>query len=257
MKITGDMHVHSKFSPDSSEEMDRACAAAVRRGLKYLCFSEHFELNPNSMGLGYFQYEAYQQEIGRMREKYGDKLTILTGLEFGEPQHYQDYLRELASGEFDIILGSIHWLGDYSFASKPTMSIEQIFDEYYRQLLTAVEGGGFQVVAHLDLPYRYYKVCPVNHNLVPRILKTMVEQDIVLEINTSSLRQGLNHCLPAANILAEYRRCGGSKVTVGSDAHRWQDIGAGFAEAVRLIDKFGLVPGIFYRQEFITERVMP
>ena len=41
--ILADIHTHTSFSTDSDEPMESMIKAAISRGLKYLCFTEHMD----------------------------------------------------------------------------------------------------------------------------------------------------------------------------------------------------------------------
>ena len=43
MKILGDYHVHSAFSADSSEAMERMVEQGMQLGLQHICFTDHMD----------------------------------------------------------------------------------------------------------------------------------------------------------------------------------------------------------------------
>ena len=45
MSIVCDFHLHSGFSEDSSSPMEEMVRAAAEKGLKILCFTEHYDLD--------------------------------------------------------------------------------------------------------------------------------------------------------------------------------------------------------------------
>ena len=69
--IQADYHVHSSFSGDSKSPMEEIIRKAVDLGLKYICFTEHFDydfpyIKPEEIGM--FDLDspnrlAYQQEL--------------------------------------------------------------------------------------------------------------------------------------------------------------------------------------------------
>jgi histidinol-phosphatase (PHP family) len=60
-----------------------------------------------------------------------------------------------------------------------------------------------------------------------------------LEINTSTYAER-GYCMPDLDMLTRYRELGGEIVTIGSDAHRAQRIGAHYDAARDLIRAAGL-----------------
>ena len=70
---------------------------------------------------------------------------------------------------------------------------------------------------------------------------------MIIEINTSSLRKGHEQTMPGKELLEIYKNNGGRYVTIGSDAHLVEDIGADYMEAKELLKEVGLQE-VIYRQ---------
>ena len=49
----------------------------------------------------------------------------------------------------------------------------------------AIEFGGFQVMAHLDFPKLFFEKWIINNDALDTILSTMINKNILLEVNTS------------------------------------------------------------------------
>jgi len=255
LRILADMHVHSNFSVDAKDDLKFMCQAAVKKGLKYICFAEHFDMNPKDCGYQYFDLEKFSEAIDSARGEFRDNLCILKGLEFGEPYLYPREFENMVKKDFDVIIGAVHWVGELFVGKKEigeSISVEEFFERYYREVLKEVKFGGFDVLAHLDFPKRYLKQSSNQSCLTNEIFEELLKCDIALEINTSPLRRGLNESSPGEKILAEYTKAGGDKVTVGSDAHSSLDIGEGFQYVHDLIERNGRIkPGIFRKHKFI------
>lgn len=69
MKFKIDLHVHSKHSGDNDADPEEAVIRAIECGLQGIAFTEHY------------YYEASEQ-AETLREKYGERILILRGVEF-------------------------------------------------------------------------------------------------------------------------------------------------------------------------------
>ena len=255
LRVLADMHVHSCFSVDSAEEIPTVCRAAVAKGLGYIAFTEHLDLNPADRGYGFFDYPRFSAAIDEARQEFGDKLLILKGLEFSEPHLYPAEFEKMSRLDFDVILGSVHFIGE-TFVGESSLRQRYpgtaLFELYYEQVLQAVRHGGFDILAHLDFPKRYHGDILPDNGIITEIVNRMAKQDIGLEINTSPLRKGLNEPSPGLRLLQLYAQAGGCKVTLGSDAHRVAEIAADFETTVSMVRE---VPGVqlgFYSQRQFT-----
>jgi len=239
--VNFDTHVHSVFSPDSRETMARHCERAVALGLDGLCFTEHQDFD--ALSLDYYKPEAYFEEINRLREVYAGRLEILAGLELSEPHQHRKELEQAQNRPYDFILGSVHyWLGGL-FPSQMRdrgMDVSACYKRYWEHMLLMARCGGFDCVAHFDFPKRYFKCLEYEPDMIDGIMRAMLENGLILEINTSSLRKGLEEPLPCEALLRRYAAHGGRYVTLASDAHKAEELYEGVPEAQALAERLGL-----------------
>lgn len=69
MKSKIDLHVHSKYSTDNNSDPEETILRAIELGLHGVAFTEHY------------YYEA-SEPVEILKEKYGDLILILRGVEF-------------------------------------------------------------------------------------------------------------------------------------------------------------------------------
>lgn len=179
------------------------------------------------------------------------KLTLLCGIEFAEPHLYQAELAEYTKLPYDYILGSVHFWYNNMFPSQMVdtqIPVEVCYKHYWNEVLAAVKAGGFDAIAHLDFPKRYYGELQFNTEILHEICREMIKNNICPEINTSSLRRNNKEAMPDKELLAIYKSCNGKYVTIGSDAHNVGDLAADNKYAKNLIDYFGFTEIYFNRR---------
>lgn len=253
IKMISDMHIHTKFSCDSEASMEGYCKKAIEDNIKYICFTDHVDFNKNDYGFDYYKADKFFEEFKRVQEEYGDKIQLLSGIEFSEPHLYTAELEKLSKYPYDFIIGSVHWVGDM-FPCEETRRkypAKSFYQLYWEEVLKAVDCGGFDCLGHIDFPKRYYGEVVYEESLLNEIFSRMKKNNIVLEINTSSLRKGLTTSLPDLDVLRLYKDKGGEYVTVGSDAHIVEDLGADNSYAKNLIKQTLLSEVIFKQHKLI------
>ncbi len=235
MMIPHDYHIHSDYSADSQASVEEMCRSAISRGIPEIGFSEHYDLHPDENPRDWLRLDPWLAELERCRLQFRQQLTIRAGIEIGEPHLFTPQMQAmLARAPFDYAIGSLHWVGrscvfDAAFYQRPA---DEAFGLYFEELERMTRLGGFDILGHLDVPIRtaydtYPSYDPRRYeSLVRPVLRNCIEQGIALEINTSALRRTANILLPGRVILCWYADMGGDVVTIGSDAHRSDQLAA-------------------------------
>lgn len=202
-----DMHVHSKFSIDGMSTMEDYCLIAGKTGTRVICFTEHVDFNSAEKNLSIvkdnrkqnFVVDDYFREINRLRKKYGS-LTLLSGIEFSEPSLFPEEFALYSSYPFDCITAGIHHCYNSVFPGAGNLSVSKAIYEYYQIMQKTVELGGFQVLAHLDFPKLFFDKWVIDDDVLDMILSTMIDKNILLEVNTSSLNDSCDEPMPSYDI---------------------------------------------------------
>lgn len=246
-----DSHVHSHCSGDCRTPMRDVCLAAIERGITDLTFTDHVDFDPNDLCYGMFDYELYKRRIAEVRDEFGGKLTINCGIEVDFTVKYQGDIKEfIKDKEFDFILGAAHYVDGVILEEHetyfPGKCVYEAYAPYFETALAAAGSGLFDALAHVDLCKRYgvlyygpFDWSP-HRAIIEKILTLIIAQNMALEINTSGLRQAPGETYPGRSILELYQSLGGRVVTIGSDAHRAADVGAGIDQAHKMASEIGL-----------------
>ncbi|MDO4404346.1 MAG: histidinol-phosphatase HisJ family protein [Atopobiaceae bacterium] len=247
--MLADYHVHCMFSDDSWYIPEKVVQDAWKNNLDEICFTDHVDygIKPDwedaltakvmeGQRVVNVDYDAYFPCIADLRERWADRITIKTGLEFGVQTHTIPQFNALwdkYKDEFDFTLLSIHQVGDLEFWTgefQQGRSQEAYNLAYYQELYdVATSFEHYSVLAHVDLIKRYDPAgilnFPANRDLVAATLEHAVAAGKGIELNTSSIRYGLADSQPAKEILTLYRDLGGSIITLGSDSHAPEHLG--------------------------------
>ena len=247
-----DYHVHSHFSFDSDENPENIIRQALDFQMKQICFTDHQDYNwPVAGESPTLNIEDYFSSLTALKEKYKNKIQIFTGIELGLMQGNEASCCELLSSHsFDFVIGSCHIVdGMDPYYSKfwENRNDRCAFEMYFETLFHALKNfHNIDTLGHMDYIVRYSPNKDSNYSvfdyqdIIDEILKLIINQDIKLEINTSNLAKGFHFTNPHTDIIKRYQELGGEYVTVGSDAHKAQNIGYGFDIAKEIIEKYDL-----------------
>ena len=135
----------------------------------------------------------------------------------------------------------------------PPHPMEVLLREYFENCLAVARWDKPDAIAHMGYLGRYavrdgvtLDYTPYN-DLIDEILRTLIATGKALEVNTSGFRYGLPEWIPDISIWRRYRAMGGELVTIGSDAHRPEDIGAGHKEAQQMLRELGFSYFFYFR----------
>jgi histidinol-phosphatase (PHP family) len=254
-----DQHLHSRHSFDSKADPAENVRSAIARGLSGLTFTEHYDTHPDEVGECVYDDGCYSETIAGLRREFGDRIFIGKGIEVCyQPDHMPVILDFLYEHKFDLVLLSVHW-SEGRPVHKPGAwegrDPGDVTRRYLERVLEAVRfcevlhrdgPRRFDVLGHLDFCKRYsQRFAGSTHvhecgDIVDEILRCCLAADVVPEINTSTLRRGLDESMPGPWVISRYAALGGTMVSVGSDAHVSEDIGAGFDVAREMADRAGL-----------------
>lgn len=251
-----DLHVHTEFSCDSEADMEQYVKQAINKKMHTICFTEHVDFNRNDYGYNYYMPDRFFEKYNKIKEENNNFIRAYAGIEFGEPHLYADKLKQLLSYPYDYVIGSIHWIGNMFPCQKvrEQYSAKEFYTLYWEEVLNAVKHGSFDSLGHIDFPKRYYGEIYYSEAKIKEIFKRLLDKNMVIEINTSSVRKGYSETMPGKELLEVYKDCGGAYVTVGSDAHEVKDIGADIDIAKELIKDFELQEVMYeHRKRIVAE----
>ena len=255
-----DYHVHTNISPDSGADILDMCRAAIDNGLAEVAFTDHLECGEICMGWQNgkkpFDLDKYIADLDRARAFCGDRLVVKNGIEIG--QWLQDPVRAkwiFTAMPLDFVICSLHspnGFNDMYWVDYMADNIKDVIYAYAKECADMAEADlDFDTFGHLTLPFRYASRFRTDLNYehcmdeIDRCLKALAEGGRALEVNTSGLRCPLGVMMPDLPFLKRFKEFGGKYITIGTDAHKPEHVGADVAAAQALIKSAGF-------DEFVT-----
>lgn len=258
MKI--DTHTHSKWSFDSEEPVERLVHSAAAAGVSVLTVTDHAEIDcffahdlKNSIAGAQAEIAACQKDA---------PVLLLRGIELGQPLCDKAHTEALLSAHpYDMVIGSIHTVTgyeDFYFLDYENMeddALASLLYKYYDELLSLAQWNQFDTLAHPIYPYRYFDITKRGTVCAPerfdaameQVCRTLIRNEKALELNTATFARGGQELSLYKRYLSMYHDCGGTLITVGSDAHQAADVGRYFDEAKTLLKEIGFSSVAYFK----------
>ena len=259
-----DYHLHTAVTIDGSMTEDGACERALSMGIREIAFSNHVMLTQPNYTISPAALVAHWENIQACRERY-PQLTIRIGIEM---DYYPDRESEIAAtldgyaqiigGTFDLVLGSVHDIKGGFFSNKNLApgffkgrDLSMLYREYFELEAQAARSGLFDVIAHPDLIKKY------TNQLTPFLpydeyfasaelfIDALVDCMVGIEVNTKGLKMPVKETYPSVQLLCSYisksKQHGFEPIiTIGSDAHKVEDVGFNILQTQADLRNLGL-----------------
>jgi histidinol-phosphatase (PHP family) len=247
---------HGEDGPYRAEAVRAYAAAAAARGVEEICITEHlfrfrqadrllagwWDADPDGrlrrQTAAYWaehatgdldEYADAVLDAGAMGNGDSPPIPIRLGLEVDYYPGRMGEVAELLAGQpFDLLLGSVHWLGAWGFDQMgdpvvdqqwETREVEAVWDAYVAAIEELAATRTADVLAHPDLA-KVAGIVPAG-DLAPwwdRLAKAAAENGIAAEVSSAGWRKPAAEAYPAPGLLARFKAAG-VPVTTASDAH--------------------------------------
>lgn len=249
-----DYHLHlwpheERAGVPAVEQLAAYCAEAAGAGVTELAVTEHlFRFRQFDRFRGFWEADEKQQLHGPMQEywdwhatadldAYVDTaleakragLPVVLGLEVDHFAGRMDEVAAILSGyPFDVLLGSVHWLGAWGFdnyddpvfaAEWDSRAIDDVWEGYTEAVEEMAASGACDVLAHPDLVKLTGRVPLVPDEFYDRMAEAAAASGLAAEVSSAGWRKPIDEAYPAPSLLDRFRKAG-VPVTTASDAHR-------------------------------------
>lgn len=245
------LHMHTTYSDgqNTPEEMVRE---AIRLGLTKIGFSDHSFLTFDAdYCMAYDRYQAYQDEIRALKEKFRDSIEILCGIE-------QDYFSDYPAEGFDYIIGSVHYIlcgseyvcidfGGEQGAKILSDAADRYFrgdlyalmERYFETVADVVQTTGADLIGHFDIISKTNRAFSLFDPSNPRYVAAwksaadrLLAEDVPFEINLSKIIGGYDAEPYPSEAIIQYLRENGARLICTGDSHSVTQLSA-FAELAK------------------------
>jgi len=240
-----DYHIHTLFS-DGKRDLSDYVDKAVKRKIGEIGFSDHIYFVKAVWSMDFADLPDYVNRIDALRA--ASKISIKTGLEVDfVPSKMDRLMQRINKFDFDYLIGSVHFIGDWLIDSENQIqewkrrNVDDVYQQYFTLVQAMASSGLFDIVGHLDLVKKFnFKPRDDITDLLLETVEVISKSKMCIEVNTGGLRKPCHEVYPSGKLL---RMCfdHGLPITLGSDAHSPEEVGANLDKAVDLLRKIGYV----------------
>ncbi|PHC55245.1 histidinol phosphate phosphatase domain-containing protein [Bacillus toyonensis] len=273
MKTQERLQRRVKEGPFTAKWIDLYLEEALRKGIKEVGIVDHLYrfheskvyyekyVNISDSKLGRLQKEWLDQvrvvslydftkSIEEAKERWSKRgVTLKLGIEADYFIGCEEELKELlALGDFDYVIGSVHFLSGWGFDNPDTKEyfeehdLHILYDTFFKTVESAVRSELFDIIAHLDNIKVFNYRLDENEQLsyYKKIARALVETNTATEINAGLYyRYPVREMCPSPlylQVLAKH----GVPITISSDAHYPNDLGKYVKENVQTLRTHGI-----------------
>lgn len=258
---------------------------AARRGFNEVGFTEHlYRCVEAAPVLGRFwEYEPRQdlaeqteaffaEDLTLSIESYVDAvvaakdrgLPVKLGLEVDFfPETIDAVLDFLAPYPWDLLIGSVHWVGGwsidhsgaaYEFARR---GVRQAYEDYFTLERQLAASGAVDVLAHVDVVKVHGDVLewpPLD--LYKGVVSAAAASGTAVEVSSAGIHKPVGEMYPAPSLLAMFNQVE-VPITLASDAHEPAQCGRDADELVSAARQAGYTDYLVYNQRLADTRPLP
>jgi histidinol-phosphatase (PHP family) len=256
-----DYHLHlwphgERAQGPTLEQLSAYCEQAAAAGVTEIAVTEHlfrFVQADRLLG-GFWESEPDPALAASMSRYWGEHahadldayvecavaaksagLPIVVGLEVDYYPGRMDEVASLLSGyPFDVLLGSVHWLGTWRFddladevsmAEWSTRSVDDAWDHYTTAVEELAASGTCDVLAHPDLVKVTGHRPAAPEECWDRLAEAAAASGMAAEVSSAGWRKPVGAAYPDPGLLGRFV-ARGVPFTTASDAHRLGEVAA-------------------------------
>jgi histidinol-phosphatase (PHP family) len=172
-------------------------------------------------------------------------LPVVLGLEVDYYRgHMDDVVALLAGYPFDVLLGSVHWIGAWRFddvddalsmAQWSTRHVDAAWGAYVGAIEELAATSACDVLAHPDLVKAAGHRPGAPEECWDRLVEAALRSGMAAELSSAGWRKPADEAYPAPALLSRFAGRG-VPLTTASDAHRLSDVAHRSADLARMLE---------------------
>ncbi len=239
-----DLHNHTPLCNHAVGEPLAYATAAFEKGCEVYGFSDHAPMNHDTLyRMKFDEMVRYKEMVEAVKSEFAGRMEVLFAYEMDFLTGFMD--DRVFEADTDYLIGSVHFLNNWGFDNPEYIGefanhdINKLWGDYYEAVAASAKMGRFNIVGHMDLLklFNHRPTVDIKKLAAPAV-DAIKKAKMVVELNTAGYRKPCNELYPCDEIL-ELLAEKDVPITISSDAHAPEHVGANYEKAVAKAREFG------------------
>lgn len=264
-----DYHNHTPLCNHAEGEPSAFVERAIELQIAEIGFSEHspwmVQEPDEKLAPTEEEFVRFVEWIRALQTRYNDDasspIRVRLGIEMDYVPDRVDRARKyIDKYPWDYIIGSVHHLNSWGFDNPAYVGefdrrdIDEVYEAYFASVCTLAELGIVDVIGHLDLVKKFgHRPKRDTGPLYQYVASVLRRAGVAVELNTSGRDKTVREFYPSFEFL-KILTGKGVPLTLGSDAHRPDEVGRYFREARTMLLDLGVTEIVAFekrQQQFV------
>lgn len=249
-----DYHNHLERGTLTLDYLKQFTDAAEKKGIEHFGISEHayhFYQTADILRNSWVDERRFydmDDYVKLFNHAWSENIDVKMSIEMDyTPGKHTEMEKFIMSYNFDYVIGSIHWIGDFGIdlaeyrREWDKRDINEVYKLYFDQVVTLAHSNLFDIIGHIDL-VKIFKYVPTDEDFLleqyDRATTALAQSKTCVEISTAGLRKPTQTLYPDKRLL---QMCHNKNIPIvlSSDAHVPEHVGADYDQALKLAKEVG------------------
>jgi len=251
--VVPDYHMHTPRCNHATGTIREYALAACEAGLAEIGMSDHSPM-PNGFDKAWRMDESelasFLTELEAAQAEFKGSLVIKSALEVDFYPGAEPYIEYLSQQyDWDYLMGSVHFIDGWGFDNPDELDqwqgkdVNQAYADYFDLVAQSAATSLFDIIGHPDLIKKFgFRPDAKSDALLAaesKMLKTVQQADVALEISSAGLRKPAQEIYPEQSIVAQAASLNIS-FAYGSDAHAPAEVGHAMRDCLSCLQGVGI-----------------
>lgn len=252
-----DLHNHTPLCNHATGTPREYVQRALEQGCQVFGFADHAPMAfDERYRMGFDEMARYEGWVREAADEFAGRVEVTLGYEVDFIAGRGELLDERVTRNprVDFLIGSVHFLGGWGFDNPEFIGgfagrdTDELWREYFAAIEASAKCGKFDILGHIDLLKIFNHRPRTDIRVLARgAVAAIARAGVAVELNAAGFRKPCAELYPCDALLGMLAESGVA-ITLSSDAHAPEQVGANYERALAKAREFGFGEVVFFRQ---------